>query len=322
MVHGNASTQSRWVLRTLWIIAGLLVVAVLSVRSSSVLSQSQEMLERLQKGAALSFVVPTAARAPVVGFDDVTWPGHAAVHIHPGLVATVLPGTPLTIDGWAFDTEQNNVFVGIGAKIDANPAPIYAIVNLPRPDVATALRNTRARGSGFASVIETKGLSIGQHTITYRALAPDQKNSVALGSVTFAIGSPTLAAQRTDFIDAINGIIVDPAASSRTPVAVTRSIRKLTIDGWGFVTNGRRLASYTMILVDGVPVTPARYGLPRPDVARAFHDVRVARSGFEATLALDTVPNGVHEIRLRMGLSDGTSVDSATMLRVAIRNYL
>jgi hypothetical protein len=77
-----------------------------------------------------------------------------------------------------------------------------------------------------------------------------------------------------------------------------------------------------VLLLDGNPVAPVRYGLPRADVANAYRDVRVSRSGFEVSLPLDTVPIGVHELKIRMNSNDGSIVDSASTLRIDVRGYL
>ncbi len=318
MVEGNIAAESRLVFRLLAAIAVVLAVTILIVRNTGVLGESQQLMDGYTKTGAMAFDVPLDRRPGAGNVDTIAWTDHPAIAFTPATIVHVSAGESVTIAGWAYDTQANSLFPGIGAKVDRSGAVEAAFLMRPRPDVATALANAGARSSGFTVDIDTSKLAVGRHVIALRALAPDQKRALALGSVAFYVDPQSVALQKTDAIDALNGVLINAAGSLAAPIGILHSANRLTIDGWGFVTDGARIANSATILVDGEPIVTAKYGLPRADVARVYHDIRVGRSGFEGSLPLASLSTGLHEIKLRLNLADGTYIDSSASVHIRV----
>jgi hypothetical protein len=322
MVNGKLAGQSRWVLQALWVIAAALAATILSVRNKGFLSENELSAAGVASDASRAFAVRTASRVTAHSFDALTWDDHVPVSVKPGVsttLATVAAGTTVTLTGWAFNTATNSDFPAIGARVSGSPAVFSALVGLSRPDVASALHNPAARNSGFRLNIDTSHLALGRHAVTVRALGPNRQTAMPLGpALAIDITNSSAAQQRTDAIDSLNGVVVNAAASASSPVAVLRSYGRLSVSGWGFVTRGQRLAGSITLLVDGNPAAAARYGISRPDVARQYNDVRLARSGFQGSVQMDSLTLGPHEIQLQLGLSDGTTIPSSSVLHVKL----
>jgi hypothetical protein len=318
MVNAKIAGQSRWVLRSLWLIAAALVVTILVIRNKGILTEPELLHVGNVNDASQAFALPPVSNSGSPhSLDVIAWSDHVPVRIRPGVSVTVVAGTTLTITGWAFDAAANADYPAIGAKVSGSSTVYSALVHLARPDVAAALRNSAAGDTGFTLNIDTSHLTLGRHAVAIHALSPDRNTFVLLKpAIAIDIADQSTAAQHTDAIDAVNGVVVNAAASASAPIALLRSYGTLSISGWGFVTSGTRLPSGVTILVDGNPAGAARYGLPRPDIARQFHDVRVTRSGFQGTVQTESLAPGEHKIQLRLGLSDGTSVPSVSALHI------
>lgn len=316
MVNAKIVGQSRWVLQVLWVIAAVLTVTILVVRNTGPLHEAG-LAAGVESDASKAFAVVTASWATAHSLDVLTWNDHAPVPVRPGISISVTAGTSVTLSGWAFNTATDSAFPAIGARMSGSPTVFSALVALSRPDIAEALHNPAAQKSGFRLTIDTSRLALGRHAVAVRALLPNRQAAVALGpAVTIEITNSSVTEQRTDAIDSLNGVVVDAARSATSPVAILRSYGRLGISGWGFVTHGQRLADSITLLVDGNAAGAARYGVSRPDVARQYRDVRLTRSGFQGSVQTDSLTPGPHEIRLRLGLSDGTTIPSFTTLHI------
>jgi hypothetical protein len=319
MAIAKFTGNSAWVLRTLWLIAAGLAAGVLVVRGDGLLTEKQLARMGVGSGTTASFSTRVAPGRSAHSFDSLQWGDHPTIRIIPGREVSVPAGAILTLTGWAVDSHDNRAFAAIGGRLDDTPQIVQAIVHLPRPDVAAALGTPSARNSGFVLHIDTYGLTLGRHTIVLRGLAADHQSAYALDpALEINVTDKRAAAQRTDAIDSVNGVVVGAATSPQAPLGLMRSAGRMSISGWGFITEGHRLATSITLVVDGFPAGNARYGLPRPDVARAYRDVRMSRTGFEGSLLLDSLTFGKHVIKVQFGLSDGSTLLSYSALYVNV----
>lgn len=70
------------------------------------------------------------------------------------------------------------------------------------------------------------------------------------------------------------------------------------IEGWAVDSRSGLPARGVEFVIDGRRHTPARYGLPRPDVVGRLHDDALLDTGFSGTLDLRGLAPGDHELRL------------------------
>jgi hypothetical protein len=320
MVQSGAAPESRWVIRLLWLIAAALAATILTIRTHGIVSPAQLAADGHKPSAGLTFTLPVAGLG-LHNFDSIAWADHPPAPLVVERPPVIAAGSALTLRGWAVDREAKAPFAAIGAKVDGLPLVFSAVIGIPRPDVAAALGITGARYSGFVLDVDTAHLGPGRHLIAVRALrGGDARSVLELGApIAFEIRQRSDALQRTDSIDAINGVLVNDANAKSSGVTVLRSYHKLTVYGWAFITDGDRLANTAALLVDGNPVASATYGLSRPDVAKVFHDVRLTRSGFIGTISTDSLAAGPHVLTVQMSSNDGSTVESSSELHINVQ---
>jgi N-acetylmuramoyl-L-alanine amidase len=76
----------------------------------------------------------------------------------------------------------------------------------------------------------------------------------------------------------------------------------------GWALNDNAQVTKVEVLVDGVPVGTATYGLARPDVCNAFPGRPYCNAGVGWSYLLDstTIPDGTHTLGIRVTAADGT----------------
>ena len=78
-----------------------------------------------------------------------------------------------TISGWAIDEKEKTISGGVVIDIDAKL--FLANHEMPRPDVASVLKNPALENAGFSAKIPISELGKGQHTLTLNILTKDKK---------------------------------------------------------------------------------------------------------------------------------------------------
>ena len=78
-----------------------------------------------------------------------------------------------TIAGWAIDEKEKTISGGVVIDIDGKL--FLANHEVPRPDVATGLKNPALENAGYSAKIPISKLGNGQHTLTLKILAKDKK---------------------------------------------------------------------------------------------------------------------------------------------------
>jgi hypothetical protein len=151
-----------------------------------------------------------------------------------------------------------------------------------------------------------------KNEIVITALHPDRKhvfNSTKI--VTAELYFPdtinylqglTQLSQTTDYaIDLVNEHL---AAEARQPIPING--RMLTIKGWAVDKNEKVAASNVIAVIDGKQFT-SKYGLARPDVARALRNDAYNNSGWELQIPVRDIRKGVHEINFMVITGDELS---------------
>jgi len=82
----------------------------------------------------------------------------------------------------------------------------------------------------------------------------------------------------------------------------------LMVDGWAVDLRAKKLASAVYVQVDGGTPLSAQYGIPRPDVARYFHQTSYENAGFHCNIPTATLSPGVHSLNLILVNSQKTAM--------------
>lgn len=96
-----------------------------------------------------------------------------------------------------------------------------------------------------------------------------------------------------------------PVSSETRTVSITRETDSLSVAGHAQDRAARAAAGAVFIEIDGQQNIPAAYGIPRRDVARAFHCDAYRRSGFIFDFALALLSDGRHTLRVKVVSADG-----------------
>ena len=234
--------------------------------------------------------------------------------------AAVLPGPPnviidtpqsgatvsgiVTLAGWAIDniTVQGaaigNVHVSVDGVLIGD-----AMYGTNRPDVCMAFPGRAGCPNvGFTYQLNTGTLTVGPHTITVSATDTDTTPDTGSASV------------------AVN-VTVLPTAHIESPLAGSVVSGTTTVSGWA-IDNASSVGTAiggVKVLVDGVIVGSAMYGINRPDVC-AVYAGRPGCPNVGFTYALDTTKfaPGTHTITVQATDTDGTPGTGSANVTVTI----
>ncbi|MGR9072726.1 MAG: tyrosine-protein phosphatase [Gammaproteobacteria bacterium] len=93
---------------------------------------------------------------------------------------------------------------------------------------------------------------------------------------------------------------------------------RLVVDGWALDYLNQSPLAKAEILIDQTPVSRNRYGVPRPDVAKAFGNEVFVNTGWKARHRLASIPDGCHDMSLRLQRTDGSSWTSPPKARLCV----
>jgi hypothetical protein len=197
-------------------------------------------------------------------------------------------GSTVTVSGWAVDSggasgtgvDQVHVWAFPTGGGSATPLGV-ATYGLSRPDVASALGNTRFINSGFQIAAP---LPPGNYTIT-----------AYLHSTVS--GTFNLTASATNVT--VNATNSNPQMNIDSPSTGASRARPFTISGWAVDTGAASGAGIDAIHVWAFPVGGApqffvgvgTYGLSRPDVGAYIGNSQFNNSGYNITINSSNVPS-------------------------------
>ena len=78
----------------------------------------------------------------------------------------------------------------------------------------------------------------------------------------------------------------------------------ITIIGWAIDESAQREAGGVLIAVDDEHTLTVKYGMDRPDVARAFGNNRCRFAGFVASLDASSMKIGHHKLKINVLTAD------------------
>ena len=200
---------------------------------------------------------------------------------------------PVAVTGWAIDntstvgTAISSVQVSVDGLVVGN-----ATYGVSRPDVCNAFPGRPSCPNvGFAYQLDTTSLSPGQHKITVTATNSDATPKKGVASVTVTVSA------------------IPPTVHIEAPLPASVLSGAVAVSGWA-LDNGSLVGtaiSNVQVLVDGVSVGYAIYGLSRPDVCNAYPGrPGCPNVGFSYQLDLSTLSPGSHTITVAATDTEGT----------------
>lgn len=216
-------------------------------------------------------------------------------------------GSRLSLRGWFCDFAAER------------PSDAYAVVDgdraypvrygTPRSDVVEMLERPMTPNVGFDVRVPTANLERGSHLLDVVAVSADGtpvRTGVALRfNIVGAMGAWVPLDEMTSaFLDDVIRVRSGKQREVGAPLRVARGDR-LFVRGWAIDDSARSLAAGVVLVVDGHTEIPALYGLPRPDVAEAYRDGELARSGFTAEIETAELDVGMHAADCRVLACDG-----------------
>jgi hypothetical protein len=192
-----------------------------------------------------------------------------------------------------------------GSALPTNTADLA----LPRPDVLRTFPNyansPNAARPGFLTSFYTRSLSDGPHSVVVRATESNGAKT-DFGPITVIVDN-TINQAPFGYIDTPNADVTEVLSGSY-PITGW-ALDDQGIDHIDFLVDGQIVATAIGRIFD--PITDPQtgtYGATRPDVAAAFPDVPFALySGFLANIETTRLPNGIHQVSVKVTDSSGES---------------
>jgi hypothetical protein len=259
-----------------------------------------------QAGFAGTLVVPAASHRLCVGARNVgagvsVWLGCAsatvaglppdqAVHNPTGyLDSAATPddtSTTVSVSGWAVDPDAPSQPLQIGATVDGRVAALSNVAAVARPDVAAVLHSGPTQGFSFDTVIGTNGM----HTVCVVATNLGAGAPVQIGCASVRVGpAPLTPAQ-----------IAAHSPSGALEAAGAVSATDLRVRGWASDPDNLGYPLVVQAYVDGMPHTPMRANLPRPDLAG--NTKAGANPGYSFDLLVPAGPHNVCMWAINIGI--------------------
>lgn len=217
---------------------------------------------------------------------------------------SVASGT-VTVAGWALDntTAVGTMISAVQVKLDGSTVG-NAMYGVSRPDVCSAYSGRAGCPNvGFAYNLDTTQLSPGPHSLTISATNSDVVPDVGTASVTFQVAA------------APPSVHIDVPANGAT---VSGTVQ---VAGWALDNTSKigTAISRVQLLVDGVVVGNATYGVSRPDVCTAYPGrIGCPNVGYTYSLNASALSSGAHTITVAATDSDqmpDTGSASITVIR-------
>jgi beta-N-acetylglucosaminidase len=200
------------------------------------------------------------------------------------------------VKGWFID---GSGITKVEVLVDGNVVG-KAQYGLPRADVLTYHSEYGNSNGGYEFALNTEILSNGSHFVTVRA--------TSLNGSTKQLQGVTVNVQNLINLPGI-GRIDEPTASS--VVKGSTQVRGWFLDGSG--------VDKVEVLVDGNVIGQAQYGLPRPDVLKAYPEYQNANTEYLYNLDTKTLTNGDHTITVQ-GVGKNGKVTVLRSISVSVQN--
>lgn len=227
------------------------------------------------------------------------------VHIDNPLSGSLLTGT-VTVSGWAIDNASS-----IGTKIGRvqvlvdGTAVGNATYGVSRPDVcAFYAGRPGCPNVGFTYQLNLSTLSAGSHTVTVSATDTDSTPDTGTASMTITTSSTVTASPSVHIDMPANG----------TTVSGTVTVAGWAIDNTSYAGTA---ISTVQVLVDGVRVDNAAYGVSRPDVCTVYPGrTGCPNVGFTFALNTATLSSGSHTLTVTATDGDSTPDTGTTSIKI------
>jgi hypothetical protein len=206
----------------------------------------------------------------------------------------------LNVSGWSLDesgVKQVQVSVDNGTAKDADIGEVRTDVNKVYPGY------TGGKNSGYRTSLDISALSIGVHTVTVNSTGNDGVvTSKSVNIYKVPVGSSNM----TQYVD-----IDTPSNNSYILSDDTLNVGGWSLNGYG--------VQKVQVYVDNGSETDATIGVPRLDVDRAFPGyVGGTKSGYNASVKLPTLSDGVHTIKVVSIGNDGSvATGTANIIKVS-----
>jgi peptidoglycan/LPS O-acetylase OafA/YrhL len=134
---------------------------------------------------------PTLATMAMVqghaeGAVNLLGPTPPTLGVTPEINRNDLAGNPLTITGWAVDTQETTALAGVFVLLD-NSASYWALYGYDRPDVAAYLQVPDLRAVGYLGSIPAAALSPGPHIIRLVAVLRGEASYEYIGTIPLVV---------------------------------------------------------------------------------------------------------------------------------------
>ncbi len=250
--------------------------------------------------ATASSGISREIRLPVHILTAAKPPPHEKVVTHCDIVELFSNGR-VAVSGWTIcpaPTEAIHVLLD-GAEIGT------AELNIERPDVGNHFPALpHARRAGFRFRAQAASVAEGEHLIVLQVLSDGKLSEIKLP--VLARPAPDEPVQQAVGGDGLLLSIDIPKLLGGAAASPVRS--NFEIVGWALAKAG--VASVD-ILIDGIPLMAAYYGVRRPDVQMAFPAWENAiGAGFSALVPHRSLPKGRHTVYVRLRDKDGRSLQN------------
>jgi copper chaperone CopZ len=209
-------------------------------------------------------------------------------------------GNTLNVSGWSLDesgVKQVQVSVDNGTAKNADIGEARLDVDMVYPGY------TGGKNSGYSTSLDISALSIGAHTVTVNSTGNDGVvTSKSVNIYKVPVGSSNM----TQYVD-----IDTPSNNSYILSDDTLNVGGWSLNGYG--------VQKVQVYVDNGSETDATIGVPRLDVDKAFPGyVGGTTSGYNASVKLPTLSDGVHTIKVVSIGNDGSiATGTANIIKVS-----
>ncbi|MEH7009815.1 Ig-like domain-containing protein [Neobacillus niacini] len=160
-----------------------------------------------------------------------------------------------------------------------------ATYGISRPDVLRVLPAYQNANAGYEFALDTRKLTNGTHVISVRGTGKNGATTELPTKTVNVKNSPAIG-------------FLDTPKNGSTVTGITN------VRGWFLDVSG---VSSVEVLVDGMSMGQAQYGISRPDVLTVLPEYQNANSGFEFALDTNKLSNGWHSITVRETGKNGAS---------------
>lgn len=197
------------------------------------------------------------------------------------------------VRGWFLDVSGiSKVEVFVDGKIFGQ-----ATYGISRPDVLKVLPHYQNANAGYEFALDTTKLTNGTHVISVRGTGKNGSTTELQTKTVNVKNLPTIG-------------FIDTPTNGSTVKGITN------LSGWFLDASG---VSEVEVLVDGLIVGQAQYGIARTDVQKFFPEYQNANAGYKFALDTKQLSDGWHSITVKETGKNGAS-SQLENIRVNVKN--